>query len=481
MSIPREIVITDDGYARTLSVLVLTVLLVVMFLLGLPARAGAEVELIPASFAEVAAKASPAVVNISTEKLISPGQAFNFKSPYGENDPFNQFWEKFFGGQIPQKERKEHSLGSGFIIDPTGLILTNNHVVEGAQDIVVKMSDEQEFHAEMLGRDPKTDLALIRIKSKTTLPFLVLGKSESVKIGDWVVAIGNPFGLDHTVTAGILSARGRVIGAGPYDDFLQTDASINPGNSGGPLLNLKGEVIGINTAISAQGQGIGFAIPTDLAEGIVAQLKEKGKVVRGWLGVMIQKITPELAASFDLKDQNGALVGDVTPGGPADEAGLKRGDVIIDFDGQKINDFSELPPVVAQTPVGKKVEVTVLRDGKPKVFNIKLGELKDEEVAAAPLKETEKLGLTVKEITPEMAGKMDMAEKEGLLITGVKEDSPAGESDLKAGDVIVEINREPVKTMGDFRKQMDRVQKGDTVLFLVKRGPNTLFFTVDAN
>ncbi len=440
--------------------------------------------MIPASFAEVASKASPAVVNISTVKVVSEKHP-RLRGRGGskeDRDSLDEFFERFFGEQAPRGQHQERSQGSGFIIDPNGLIITNNHVVAEATVILVRMSDGKEYNAEILGRDPKTDLALIKVENQTDLPFLKLGDSTKVNIGDWVVAIGNPFGLEHTVTAGILSARGRVIGSGPYDDFLQTDASINPGNSGGPLLNLKGEVVGINTAIftrmGAIGTGIGFAIPTKLAKKIVAQLKDKGRVVRGWLGVMIQKITPELARSFKLESQTGALVADVTPGGPAEKAGLKHGDVITAFNGHKIDDFSELPGIVADTPVGSQAKVLAIRQGKEKTFDVTIGELTEEQIASIPA-QTQDLGLTVKDLTPELATRMGLPSDEGVVITGVEDDSPAAEVGLKPGDLIVEINREPVKNQSDYRRLMLDVRAEDSILFLIKRGSSTLFFAVE--
>lgn len=473
-----------------------TIALITMFLLvgsvlvlaGRPAHSqttgDVQTQMIPASFSEVAQKASPAVVNISTVKHIKAGQPYPFqgrfqgRGPMGPEDFFNDFFEQFFGRQMPMPDREERSLGSGFIIDPAGYILTNNHVVDGADDIVVQMSDEKEFHAKVLGRDPKTDLALIKIEGQDNLPYLALGDSDKVRVGDWVVAIGNPFGLEHTVTAGILSARGRAIGAGPYDDFLQTDTSINPGNSGGPLLNLAGEVIGINTAIVPQGQGIGFAIPAKLAQGIVDQLKASGRVVRGWLGVMIQRITPELAKSFKLEQEIGALVSDVAPKGPADEAGLKRGDVIVSFNGQAVKNSSDLPTLVAKTPVGEKVSIQVIRDGKTVDLTAKIGELKEEaSYETAPAK-NEDLGLNVQDLTPQLAQRLGIDDTDGVIVSGVAAGSPADKAGLKPGDVIVEINRAPIKNMDDYRQQIERLAKDAYGLFLVKRGQNTLFFTL---
>ena len=314
---------------------------------------------VPVSFADLAKKAKNSVVNISTVKVIKGrGQA---PMPFGPNDPFRDFFERFFRDQIP-KDFRQQSLGTGVIIDKEGFILTNNHVVEMADEIKVKLADEREFLAKIIGRDQKTDLALIKIDSDKPLSPLPLGDSDKLEVGEWVVAIGNPFGLGNTVTAGIVSAKYRQIGQSSYDNYIQTDASINPGNSGGPLLNTAGEVVGINTAIFSQSGGnigIGFAIPINMAKDLLPQLK-KGKVVRGWLGVMIQKITPELKQKLDLKDEKGALVADVTPGGPAEKAGIQRGDVIISFNGKEIKEMNELPYVVASTPVGKSVNVEVL-------------------------------------------------------------------------------------------------------------------------
>ena len=485
-----SLVSRDGGAIRTLSVYVFFILVLALFSvqLAVPASSAAQTEMIPASFADVAQKASPAVVNISTVKVIKArpnGRTFQFggpnqpNQPSNPNDPFQQFFERFFGDQMPQRDRKERSLGSGFIIDPKGFIITNNHVIEGADEVIVRLSDEHEFQAKVIGRDPKTDVALIKITSDVDLPYLELGDSSTLRVGDWVVAIGNPFGLEHTVTAGILSARGRAIGAGPYDDFLQTDASINPGNSGGPLLNLNGEVIGINSAIIAGGQGIGFAIPANMAKGIVSQLKETGRVVRGWLGVMIQKITPELAKSFDLASESGALVADVTAGSPAEKAGLKRGDVIVSFNGKPVNEWSDLPTMVANTDVGSDATVTIFRDGKEKDLKLTIAELKEEQEAAANVEEGTDLGITVQELTPELASRLGLDKASGVVVTGLADGSPAAESGLQPGDLILEINRQPVETVADYQAVIGKAKAGETLLFLIRRGSNTLFFTIN--
>src|SRR6266436_4669587 len=353
-------------------------------------------------FVALAKKMRPVVVNISTTQVSEGRGPQEFGSPFGEDDPFNDFWKRFFGGPVPRGPQRQQSLGSGFIIDADGSIVTNNHVVENAQKIVVKLlADEQEYEAKVVGRDPKTDIAVIKINAKTPLPTATLGDSDRLEVGEWVVAIGNPFGLDSTVTSGIVSAKGRHIGQGPYDSFIQTDAKINPGNSGGPLLNLRGEVIGINTAIfsrSGGNIGIGFAIPVNLVKELLPQLRGKGKVTRGYLGVLIQKVTPEIAESLGMEKGYGALVANVSKEGPADKAGVKVGDVITEFDGKEVKDSGDLPIIVARTTVDKKVRMKVLRDKKEIVLSVAVGELKDEEVVAA-VPEKGELGLTVQRLT----------------------------------------------------------------------------------
>jgi len=399
--------------------------------------------------------------------------------PFGPNDPFRDFFERFFRDQIP-KDFRQQSLGTGVIIDKEGFILTNNHVVEMADEIKVKLADEKEFLAKIIGRDQKTDLALIKIESDKPLSPLPLGDSDKLDVGEWVVAIGNPFGLGNTVTAGIVSAKYRQIGQSSYDNYIQTDASINPGNSGGPLLNTSGEVVGINTAIFSQSGGnigIGFAIPINMAKDLLPQLKT-GKVVRGWLGVMIQKITPELKQKLDLKDEKGALVADVTPGGPAEKAGIQRGDVIVTFNGKEIKEMSELPYVVASTPVGKSVNVQVLRKGQKKSFEIKIAELKDEKEAPVVTEAKPRLGMTVEDLTPELAKNFGLSEARGVVVVQVEDGSSAAEAGLRAGDVILEIDQSPVKDVKDFGRKIESYKAGDTVLVLAKRRGATVFLTL---
>ncbi len=438
----------------------------------------------PGNFVELAKRVKPGVVNISTTKVIKGGgRVFrHFSPPFRERDPFRDFFgEDFFDrffGETPQRDYVQRSLGSGFIIDREGYIITNNHVIEGASEIRVRLSTEKDFEAEVVGRDQKTDLALIKIKSFQELPVEELGDSDKLEIGEWVMAIGNPFGLSHTVTVGIVSAKGRVIGSGPYDDFIQTDASINPGNSGGPLFNMNGEVVGINTAIVATGQGIGFAIPINVAKEIIPQLKKKGKVTRGGIGVYVQKLTPDLAKSFRLEQNKGALVADVIPGSAAEAGGIRRGDVIVKFNGKDIDEMNELPRIVASTPVGKEVEVGILRDGKPLTLKLKVGELKDE--AAAPTLEKAKLelGMSVQEITPEIARQLRLSEPGGVVVSQVEPGSAADEAGIQRGDIIREVNGQNIQNIGDYRSAVAKVKKGDLVRLLIKRGERNLYLTM---
>jgi serine protease Do len=432
-------------------------------------------------FVVLAKKLKPLVVNISTTQVGEGRGSHEFSSPFGDEDPFNDFWRRFFGGPAPRGPQRQRSLGSGFIIDGDGSILTNNHVVENAQKIVVKLgADDQEYEAKVIGRDPKTDIAVIKINAKTNLPAATLGDSDRLEVGEWVVAIGNPFGLDSTVTSGIVSAKGRHIGQGPYDNFIQTDASINPGNSGGPLINLRGEVIGINTAIFSRtggNMGIGFAIPINLVKEVLPQLRGKGKVTRGFLGVLIQKVTPEIAESLGMDKGNGALVANVTKDGPADKAGVKVGDVIIEFDGKEVKDSSDLPIIVARTPVDRRARMKVLRDKKEITLTVSVGELKDAEVVASAPEKGE-LGLTVQRLTPQMAESLGLDKSEGVVVTAIEPGSAADEAGIRRGDVIVEVDRKLVRNLDEYKKAVAAIRKGRGVLFLVRRGDSTLFLAL---
>ena len=432
-------------------------------------------------FVTLAKKLRPVVVNISTTQVAerSEGPA----GPFQEGDPRGDFWRRFFGGPIPRGPQRQKSLGSGFIIDRDGSILTNNHVVENAEKIVVRLADEREFEAKVIGKDSKTDIAVIKIDARGNFPVPPLGDSDQLEVGEWVMAIGNPFGLDNTVTAGIVSAKGRHIGAGPYDNFIQTDASINPGNSGGPLINLRGEVVGINTAIFSQSGGnigIGFATPINLAKEVLLQLKSKGKVTRGWLGVVIQRVTPEIAESLGLDKAQGGLVAKLSKDGPAERAGVKIGDVIVEFDGKEIKESNDLPIIVARTSVDKKVRVKLLRDKKEVTLTVAVGELK-EEVVVASAKEKGEFGFTVQTITPQIAESLGLERAEGVVITAVEPDSPGGEAGLRRGDVILEIDRKPVRNLADYRKALGESKKGKGSLFLVRRGESTLFLALKSS
>ena len=432
-------------------------------------------------FVTLAKKMKPLVVNISTTQVSEGrGGSQEFSSPFGDDDPFNDFWKRFFGGPTPRGPQRQRSLGSGFIIDSDGSILTNNHVVENATKIVVKLSDDQEHEAKVVGRDAKTDIAIIKINAKTSLPAANLGDSDKLEVGEWVVAIGNPFGLDSTVTSGIVSAKGRHIGQGPYDNFIQTDASINPGNSGGPLINLRGEVIGINTAIfsrSGGNIGIGFAIPINLVKELLPQLRGKGKVTRGFLGVLIQKVTPEIAESLGLDKAQGALVANVSKDGPADKAGVKVGDVIVEFDGKEVKDSGDLPIIVARTTVDKKVRMKVLRDKKEIVLGVAVGELKDEEVVASAPEKGE-LGLTVQRLTPQMAENLGLEKSDGVVVSAVEPGSAGDEAGIRRGDIIMEIDRRTIRNVEEYRKAVAGIKKCRGVLFRVRRGEGMLFLAL---
>jgi serine protease Do len=432
--------------------------------------------MVPASFSELAKQAQPGVVNVRTVKTVEGGgPVFRhfFGNPFERRNPFEDFGP--FSDER-QREFKQRSLGSGFIIDREGHIVTNNHVIEGADEITVRLSNDKEYDAEIVGRDPNTDLALIKIKDASDLVPLKMGDSDQLTVGSWVVAMGSPFGLEQTVTAGIVSAKGRVIGSGPYDDFIQTDASINPGNSGGPLLNMNGEVVGINTAIVAQGQGIGFAIPVNLARGVIRQLEQSGSVTRGWLGVGIQDLTPELAEYYGIKDENGVLVAQVFEGDPADKAGIKANDIIIAVDDKPVKTSRELTATIANIPVGKKTPITILRDGKEKTVKVKIAKRDDSERLARRVPEKNgELGIRIAEMTPEMAKRYGHSETEkGVLVVGVESGSKAAEAGIRQGDLVKEVNRKPVTAVSELRAEL---KKNEKIQLLVKR-PNAGFIVI---
>ena len=447
---------------------------------GKPTVVSTVATLRPDSFAELARQADPAVVNISTTQVVkSPHLGPQFRSPF-EDFFGDEFFDKFFGDE-PKREFRSQSLGSGFIINKEGFIITNNHVVENAEEIIVKLSNGKEYAAEIIGTDPRTDLALVKIEEDADLPIIPLADSDAIRIGDWVVAIGNPFGLSHTVTAGIVSAKGRVIGMGPYDNFIQTDASINPGNSGGPLLNIAGEVVGINTAIIASGQGIGFAIPINMAKNIILQLKQSGKVTRGWLGVGIQEVTNELAQSFGLGEKKGALISSVREGDPAAKYGIKVGDIIIEFNGEEIKEYKDLPRIVSNTVPGEEVAVKVLRDGKEKTIMVVVGEMKEEELAKEEKPgKAQRFGLRVEDITPNLSRQFGLEATEGAIVVSVDPGSASDKAGIRPKDMIRQVNGSVIKNLKDYEEAIKKIEKDDVVRFLLERGGNSLFVAIKA-
>jgi serine protease Do len=437
-------------------------------------------------FINLAERLSAAVVNISTFPSSSP--TGSGEPPLGrrQRDPFHEFWEPFerFFGPFPPHSFQQKSMGSGFILDHRGYILTNHHVIENAKEIWVKLTDEQEYKATLVGADPKTDLALVKIDGLQDLTPIALGNSDTVHVGEWVMAIGNPFGLDHTVTAGIVSAKGRNIGHGPYDQFIQTDASINPGNSGGPLINLHGEAVGINTAIYSRtggNVGIGFAIPINVAKDLVPQLKDRGKVTRGWIGVIVQKVTPEIAASLGLPEAKGARVAEVMQGGPAQAAGLKSGDVIVKFNGRALNDSAELPLLVARMPVGETAVVEIVRSDKEhKTVTVRIAELREEDVTLAK-REPERWGLTVQELSPDVRANFGIGKDvAGVLVSQVEQNGAAEGAGVQRGDVVLEVNRQKVHDLPSYRAVLQKTEPDKQVLLLIRRGESTFFVTLKA-
>jgi serine protease Do len=417
----------------------------------------------PSTFADLVEQLSPAVVNVKTENAARGGE--------------RELFEEFFGRQF--RPRRPSGTGSGFVISPDGYIVTNHHVVENAEKVSVAFEDGKELPAEVVGRDSKTDLALLKVAPEKDLKAAPLGDSDGVRVGDWVMAIGNPFGLDHTVTVGILSARGRNINAGPYDDFLQTDASINPGNSGGPLIDLEGRVIGINTAINAAGQGIGFAIPINMAKDLLPQLKAHGSVTRGWLGVQIQKVTPALARSFGLEGPEGALVSQVFENSPAAKAKVERGDVIVEFNGHAIKEFEDLPRRVAATPPGSDVEIVVLREGKRTKLSAQLDKMDapEPEPATEKTSTSEDWGFDAQNLSDEIVSRLGLPDDvRGALVTDVAPDSPAEEAGMRPQDVVVEIDRKPVEDVDDLEQAL--ASAGKQAVLLIQRGEGTLYLAL---
>ena len=449
----------------------------------------------PDSFADLVEALTPAVVNVSTAQNLVGGEGAQGLPDLPPGSPFEDLFRDFFdrqerGGE--ERRRRVTSLGSGFIIDPAGYIVTNHHVIKDADEITVILYDDRELPAVLVGFDPKTDLALLKVETDEPLPAVSFGDSDALRVGDWVMAIGNPFGLGSTVTAGILSARGRDINAGPYDDYLQTDASINRGNSGGPLFNMDGQVIGVNTAIfspSGGSVGIGFAVPSALAAPVIAQLREFGHTRRGWLGVRIQSVTDEIAENLGLEKTAGALVADVTPDSPAEAAGFRPGDVILTFDDKEVPEMRDLPRIVAATPIGKPVDVVILRKGERRTILVTIGELDEAPAVVAASAtpqgdsaEIESLGMTFAAIDSDLRQRFGLGDDaSGVIVTDVEPGGAAAERNIRPGDVIVEVGLEEVATPDDVLAKVKKASDADrkSVLLLLDSSGEQRFVAVE--
>jgi serine protease Do len=453
----------------------------------------------PPSFADLAERVEPAVVSITVSGKADVAAKMNGQQhqqpQFPEGSPFGEFFEHFrnrvpgMPGDDNSAEREFQGVGSGFIISPDGYVVTNNHVVENATEIGVVLQDGTHYEATIKGRDPKTDLALLKVNTDASLPYVELGDSDSARVGEWVVAVGNPFGLGGTVTAGILSARGRDINSGPYDDYLQVDAPINRGNSGGPLFNNRGQVIGVNSAIyspTGGSVGIGFAIPSNLVREVVAQLETNGKVTRGWLGVQIQPLTDDIAESLGLAETHGALVAGVEPGSPAELGGVKPGDVIVSMNGEKLDDFKDLSKLVAKAEAGSESTLQVKRQGETRELNIEIGNMPDDGMKVAladdgASDDTPKLGVYLSELTPEARQHYRIGkDTEGVLITGVQQGSPAAKAGIEAGQVIHMVGQETVTSPQDVvsRVKQAAVEKKPSVLLMVEHNGMQRFVAV---
>jgi len=461
---------------RTINKLTLALALVLM----LPIVAAANG--LP-DFTELAADAGKSVVFISTEVVTeAPPQNQQFRQQIPDGHPFKDFFDRFdqFFGQQPNQPRRQRGQGSGFVIEANGTIVTNNHVIEGADKITVKFQDDpKEYPAKIIGRDKETDLAVIKVETDKKLNGLKFGDSDAIKVGEWVLAIGNPYGLEHTVTAGIISAKYRNLRVGPFDNFLQTDASINPGNSGGPLLNMKGEVIGINSLINAAGQNLGFAVPSNQAKKIIAQLKEGKSFKRGWLGVTIQPVSENQAKALGLPEATGALIASVGKDHPADKAGIKQGDVVLEVNGEKVADSNELLRMIASLKPGDKAKLTLWRNGKKVERTVVLGERGEETMAAMrpeqPQQATTVLGLQVKPVSDREANALGLEKAQGLLVVQVDPNSPAGEEDIRQGDVIVQANQQDIDSAEELQNVIKRDKQRGAVMLLIKRQGQNIF------
>ena len=421
------------------------------------------------AFVAVAEHVMPSVVNVTTtpKREAGPGRPEveeRFREFFGP-----EFYERFFRERGPREHVR--AAGSGVIVDSRGYILTNNHVIENAAEIQVRLSDQRKLPARLVGRDPKTDLAVLKVEADGPLPVAPLGDSDRLRVGQWAIAIGNPFGLDRTVTLGIISATGRMrLGVSQFENFIQTDASINPGNSGGPLLDLDGKVIGVNSAIVSTGQGIGFSIPINMAKEVMGQLIEKGRVVRGWLGVVIQDLSDDLAPGFGVPARSGVLVSDVMTGSPAETAGVRVGDIIVEFAGHAIREVPDLQRRVAATSPARPVALTVLRDKKSSRLTVTLGEMPAEETLVAAAPAPEGWGLTVAALTPELAARYELSTGEGVVVTDVAPGGPADRAGIREGDAILQVDRAPVQSAQGLRQALAKVKPGEMVAVYLQRG-----------
>jgi len=427
-------------------------------------------------FVEVAKKVKPSVVAIRSERTVSVSPGEGFGEDFFKGTPFEDFFKQHGG---PPVKRKQMGEGSGVIVDQKGYILTNYHVVAEAEKITIHLFDGREMAGTVRGTDPRTDLAVVHVEA-TDLPVAALGDSDKIQVGEWAIAIGSPFGLEETVTVGVISAKGRSgLGTGNYEDFIQTDASINPGNSGGPLVNIDGEVVGINAMIIQPGQGIGFAIPINLARAIMLELIKTGKVIRPWVGIGLQDITADLMKFFNLKEKEGALISQVYGGSPAEEAGLKVGDVVTEIDGVKIKNSQDLVREVLKKKVGQKVTFVVLREGKPVEISVTTAQMPEKIGERGPAKPTrEWFGLRVSNVTPDVAKQLGLTKTEGVVIVGVQPNSSAQAVGLKPGDIISEVNHQKIVNEKDYRAAMEKVKPEQGVLFLIDRGGSTFFVTL---
>ncbi len=471
---------------------------VLVVVLSVPVVSSAAVRGLP-DFTELVEQSAPAVVNIGTTQKISRGSR---EAPHGglipdlpENSPFNDFFRRFLDEDESDEEALEEfrprSLGSGFIFDKSGLVLTNHHVVEGADEVVVRLSDRREYTAEVIGSDKRSDIAVLKIDADEDLPVVKIGSPDDLKVGEWVLAIGSPFGFDYTVTAGIVSAKSRSLPSENYVPFIQTDVAINPGNSGGPLFNLKGEVVGVNAQIFSRTggfMGLSFSIPIDLAIEVSDQLRDTGVVARGWLGVLIQDVTRDLAESFGMDKPEGALVSRVLPDSPAEDAGFQVGDIILKFNSRSLPNSSSLPPVVGRVKVGSEVKVSIIRNGKPKTLRVRIGELPGEPQARpaslnkspkAGVKDVDRIGLTVSDLTDEQRDEADVDEY-GVIATDISRGS-ASRAGVRKGDIILKLDQEDVETAKQFRDMIESIPDGKSVPMLVQRNgaPTFLALKID--